>query len=153
MVSVGHHAQLSLFSKQKYGYSLMFFNFIILNFPLAYWQQRYNVNTFFKVPMRNQDSVLESGMVVLIKQKWIAGMSPDSLLRQCQANVTSHTTQGCLLIYNVLNYSWQVTVKSSALKSYKRPPNSTGKQHLVEGDPWARELGASRETLESWAEQ
>lgn len=106
------------FQKQKYGYSLMFFNYIILNFPLAYWQQRYNVNTFLKV-LRNQDSVLESGMVVLIKQNWIAGMGPDSLLRQCQANVTSHTTQGCLLIYNMLNSSWQVAVKSSALKSSK----------------------------------
>lgn len=46
-------------------------------------------------------------------------------------------------------------MKSSALKSYKRPPNSIGKQHLVLGDPCARELGMgiSRETLESWAEQ
>lgn len=153
MVCVGHHAQLSLFSKQKYGYSLMFFNFIILNFSLAYWQHRYNVNTFFKIPMRNQESALESGMVVLIKQNWIAGMGPDSLLRQCQANVTSHTIQGCLLIYNVLISGWQVTVKSSALKNYKRPPNSIGKHHLVEGDPCPRELGVSRVTLESWAEQ
>lgn len=114
-----------------------------------------SIHFFFKVPMRNQDSVLESGMVVLIKQNWIAGMDPDSLLRQCQANVTSHTIQGCLLIYNMLISGWQVTVKSSALKSYKRPPNSIGKQHLVLGDPCARELGMgiSRKTLESWAEQ